>query len=142
MNNEKNLNRHSLRLSPKHGANPSLLICFWCEEPQGVALLGKINEEDSEAPPQCIASYEPCDSCNKKFDEGVTFFECRRTTVYEGQQSLQLENALVYPTGRYAVINADALDEEKGDFVFLDEEAFREMMNAIEKKEDDNGNKI
>ena len=44
-----------IKLSPKHGLNPTIPVCFWCgEERNEVALLGHIGDgrkhEDFEAP--------------------------------------------------------------------------------------------
>ena len=35
-----------IKLSPKHGLNPTIPVCFWCgEERNEVALLGHIGDE-------------------------------------------------------------------------------------------------
>ena len=39
----------SILLSPKHGANPSVARCICCGKDYGVALLGKL-KNDEEAP--------------------------------------------------------------------------------------------
>jgi hypothetical protein len=42
--------KDSIRLSEKHGVNPSLMLCFYCGEASGVALLGRLKgDQDSAA---------------------------------------------------------------------------------------------
>ena len=54
-----------IRLSDKHGVNPTMGVCMWCGEPTGeIALLGKL-KGDVEAPRYSTLSYEPCDKCKE-----------------------------------------------------------------------------
>lgn len=57
-----------IRISPKHGVNPSILICPICGEDQGIALLGQIGQEDREAPRQML-DRGPCAECQEKLEE-------------------------------------------------------------------------
>ena len=57
-----------IKLSPKHGLNPTIPVCFWCgEERNEVALLGHIGDgrklEEFEAPMHMVIDYEPCEKC-------------------------------------------------------------------------------
>lgn len=52
-----------IKLSPKHGLNPTIPVCFWCgEERNEVALLGHIGDgrkhEDFEAPMHMVIDYD------------------------------------------------------------------------------------
>ncbi len=48
-----------IKVSPKHGVNPTIPICFWCGEEKGeIALLGKL-PGDAEAPRNMVLDYEP-----------------------------------------------------------------------------------
>ena len=54
----------SIRISEKHGVNPTIPICFYCgEDKNEVALLGKLHG-DKEAPMRMWINgdYEPDDS--------------------------------------------------------------------------------
>lgn len=66
-----------IRLSEKHGVNPSLIVCTLCGKETGaIALLGKIGKgkEDKEAPKH-ICDGSICDACNKKLkDEKLRTF--------------------------------------------------------------------
>lgn len=104
----------SIKLSPKHGLNPTIPVCFFCGESKNeVALLGQIGDrrkgEDLEAPMKMILDFEPCDECNKKFAQGVLLIEVTTSPEYIGMPIA--ENA--YPTGRYVVVKPEALN---GDF--------------------------
>lgn len=62
----------SIKLSPEHGVNPTIPVCFWCgKEKNEVALMGQIDKEDSAAPRKVIVNYEPCDECKEFFSKGV-----------------------------------------------------------------------
>lgn len=54
-------------LSKEHGVNPSIMVCPVCGKETEVALLGKL-KDDAKAPLYVVG--DPCDDCQKKFDEG------------------------------------------------------------------------
>src|SRR5262245_54993803 len=54
-----------IKLSPTHGVNPSVLVCFICGKDWGVALLGRL-PGDVEAPRQLIAPREYCNDCTER----------------------------------------------------------------------------
>lgn len=60
----------SIPLSKKHGANPTMLICFWCGKEKGIALMGKL-KGDAPAPPGVICDYDPCPECEAIFNQGI-----------------------------------------------------------------------
>ena len=100
-----------ITLSPKHGVNPTIPVCFFCgEDKNEIALLGRIGgKEDLEAPRKVVLDFEPCDKCKEKFAQGVLLIEVTQTPTYIGMPIA--ENA--YPTGRYVVVKPEALN---GDF--------------------------
>ena len=103
-----------IKLSPKHGLNPTIPVCFFCgEDKNEIALLGQIGDrrkgEDIEAPRKMILDFEPCEECQKKFAQGVLLIEVTTSPEYIGMPIA--ENA--YPTGRYVVVRPKALN---GDF--------------------------
>lgn len=100
----------SIKLSPQHGLNPTIPVCFFCgEDKNELVLLGKINKEDDQAPKRMIVDFEPCDKCKEKFAKGVLLIEVTTYPEYIGKPIA--ENA--YPTGRYVVVKPEALN---GDF--------------------------
>lgn len=66
----------SIRLSEKHGVNPSLGICIFCGEAKDVLLFGRL-PDDKEAPRECIHDWEPCAKCSEHMKEGCFFVEAR-----------------------------------------------------------------
>lgn len=57
-----------IRLSEKHGVNPSLIVCMLCGKETGaIALLGKL-KGDAEAP-KYIHTGDICDNCKKKLED-------------------------------------------------------------------------
>ena len=86
-----------IRLSKKHGVNPSLAVCVACGKEWGVILFGRIKgpERTPERPttgpahnsdlydrqaPRCVA-HSFCDVCQKVLDQGgVILVECKDGT--------------------------------------------------------------
>lgn len=94
----------SIRLSPKHGLNPTISTCFWCGQHKNeLALLGRM-KGDAQAPMSCVLNYEPCDTCKANMALGIALLEA--TTRPAGDQP-EIQ-AGVYPTGRWVVITEDA----------------------------------
>jgi hypothetical protein len=101
---------NSIKLSPKHGLNPCIPVCFFCgKEKNEIALMGQIGDrrkgEDFEAPMKAVLDFVPCEECQKKFAEGVLIIEVTSSPEYIGMPIA--ENA--YPTGRYVVVKPEAL---------------------------------
>ena len=99
-----------VRISPKHGVNPTIPVCFFCgKEKNEIALLGKINKEDDEAPRNMILDYEPCDDCKKNMALGVTLigttFESPDNRMPIGKDG---DDNDLYPTGAWMVVTQEA----------------------------------
>lgn len=91
----------SIRLSEKHGVNPSMGVCFFCGEDDGtIALVGRL-PGDKEAPRRACFSLEPCEKCQKKAkEEDFVFFVEMDATGPKGQMA---------PTGRYVGVKAEVV---------------------------------
>lgn len=85
----------SIPLSPKHGVNPSMTVCFYCGETTGIALMGKL-KGDAEAPRECCCSLDPCDKCKQKYNGYLLVVEMK-----EDKSD---------PTGRWTAIPKEAVD--------------------------------
>lgn len=95
-------------LSKEHGVNPSITMCPVCGKETGIALLGKL-KDDAKAPPYMIG--DPCDDCQKKFDEG-----------YVAIIAMKSKNER---SNKYAFIPKDAIAiEVKGNIALMDEQEF------------------
>lgn len=108
-----------IKLSPKHGVNPTIPICFWCgKEKNEVALLGKIGKrgQDIEAPRACILDYEPCKECAENWAKGFTLIEVTNQENGEGQPPMRSGNQMFYPTGRYAVVSGESETRFRKDY--------------------------
>jgi hypothetical protein len=98
----------SIPLSPKHGVNPTIPICFFCRENKNeIALLGRL-PKDQKAPTHTLIDYEPCDKCKEKFKEGVLIIECTQHPNIPNQPPIQQH---AYPTGDYVVVKPHILNE-------------------------------
>lgn len=87
----------SIRLSEKHGVNPTLGRCFYCGgETNEIGLLGRL-PGDAEAPRRAVLSMEPCGTCAEHMKAGVI-------EVRDGEEG---ENP--YRTGAMSVMRDDAV---------------------------------
>lgn len=89
----------SIKLSPKHGVNPSVMNCFFCGEAKAVALLGRL-KGDAEAPRQAVFDVDPCDKCTGYMAQGVILISVRN-----GESGPD-----PYRTGGWCVVKDAALD--------------------------------
>jgi len=64
---------NSIRLSPEHGVNPSIMICPICTKDTGVALLG-LMRNDQEAP-RYMYDNKFCDECEAKTKDRVALIQ-------------------------------------------------------------------
>lgn len=105
-----------IRVSDKHGVNPSLEICFWCGESKGVILCGRL-KGDAEAPHEMVINLEPCDACKKKFAQGVQLIEVTDDgSRFNDNEAFAIKaegGKTVWPTGRYVVMRPEALKNGK-----------------------------
>ena len=137
-----------IEISPKHGLNPTIPVCFWCgKDKNEIALLGRIREKtknryganvtkqdsDIKAPSRMVIDYEPCDECMKMWDSGVAVIEVQETPIMPNQPEIQKG---IYPTGRFAVVTVEGADRvfpqhapwSKGQKVFVDSAVFSHFM--------------
>lgn len=91
----------SIKISPKHGLNATIPICFWCgNEKNEIALLGKIDRKDSEAPRRVVLDYEPCDKCKEIFSHGIHCIGVVEQPPVAGMFPIsEHDGKSLYPTG-------------------------------------------
>lgn len=130
------MSKNSIRLSEKHGVNPTLCKCFFCGGDKGIALLGRL-ENDEQAPRECVMDYEPCDNCKENMSNGVTLIEVTDQQPSDGRPPMKARGGVdVYPLERWCVLKEDCNffnniphEVKKGDTMFVDSE----VMNLILK---------
>jgi len=91
-----------LKLSPRHGLNPSLGLCFYCGEATSVALLG-LRKGDVRAPRAAVYDYQPCPKCEGWMEEGVILI-----SVDPGRTTDQRNP---YRSGRWVVVKDRAIQK-------------------------------
>ncbi len=90
----------SVRLSEKHGVNPSVLTCFVCGDSYGIALLGRL-PGDAEAPREMTHEKQWCDSCRTLADENDGVWLVR---VRDGEKG-----RIPYRLGQVTMMRAEAV---------------------------------
>lgn len=103
---------NSIPISPKHGLNPAMDVCCWCGQPKGVALMGRL-KNDAEAPQKIVTSYDPCDTCKKKWSNCVIVFEVTHNKPNDGRPPIGKDNdkSNVYPTMRLVGIDEEVASQ-------------------------------
>ena len=113
----KRKTKGSLKLSSKHGVNPSVLHCFICGKETGLALLGKL-KGDAEAPSDISNPNEICDDCRKQIEAGNKFFlEVKDNTDHNNPER----------TGRMVCVKGEALPEVKSPINYIEHKAFEQL---------------
>lgn len=99
-----------LKISPQHGVNPCISVCFFChEDKEEIALLGKL-PGDAKAPMRAVLDYIPCEHCKEKMKQGISLIGVTTTPNNPGQPPIQKNNdGVLYPTGSLIVVKPDAI---------------------------------
>lgn len=137
-------------LSPKHGVNPCMRVCFWCGEVDGIALMGRIQRKDphtgrairgsdEEAPKQAVLDYDPCPKCRENWNIGIVCLEAVTEQPMDNRPPIQEG---VYPTGRYVVIKEEAAERvfpeypglKKGSPILIEKPVFEHMFGSAEER--------
>lgn len=90
----------TIRLSPRHGVNPSLDCCFFCMKPKGLALFGQLRG-DQEAPRHVVTDHEPCNECKGWMEQGVVLISVDESKTEDKQNP--------WRTGGYCVVTEEAV---------------------------------
>ncbi len=92
----------SIRVSEKHGVNPSMGVCFFCGEDDGTIILPGRLEGDKEAPRRAVWSHEPCPTCKDYMKQGVILISVR------ADPDADVTNP--YRTGGFVVMKDEAIE--------------------------------
>lgn len=129
----------NIRLSDKHGVNPSLGVCFWCGKDDGTVVLAGRLRDDREAPRRAVYSYDPCPTCAAQWEQGILLVECSEYPQVDSQPTINgRQHPPLYPTGSILVITEDAVSKVfDGEMAaqligrrrgYIDVEAFRKLV--------------
>ena len=122
-----------IKISPKHGLNPTIPVCFWCgKQKNEIALMGRM-KDDIEAPKNMVLDYVPCEDCQSRMAMGVAVLEASDHPNTEGQPPMQKG---VYPTSRFVVVTTECADRvfnayapwSEGKKVFVDSDVFSHFL--------------
>jgi len=102
------MTKNSITLSEKHGVNPAMIICAFCQEDMGIALMGRLSN-DAEAPRKIITDYEPCDKCKERMSKGITLIGVTHKPYSSQHQPIGKDDKGhdIYPTGSYCVVTEE-----------------------------------
>lgn len=100
-----------IRVSEKHGVNPSITICPICGKETGIALLGKL-KGDKEAPMRMLS--DPCDDCVSKLGNDKIYILAINDQGYGTKAIIIKRSALNIPVKGYMTL----MKENEFDKVF------------------------
>ena len=102
-------------LHPKHGLNPTLTTCYYCNEPADILLVGSqtkafkaagLANEDGEMKMNIgVVDAKPCSKCEGYMKQGVILISMRdseETEMEKAKQEKRLPNP--YRTGGWVVV--------------------------------------
>lgn len=139
----------NVKISPKHGVNPTIPICAWCgQQKNEIAMLGKFDREDSEAPRNCVLDYVPCDCCAEQWSLGVAILEATTERPQPYRPPMKKDKGVdIYPTMRMVVISPESANQifgsemSAGQRILLEDKAFEQIFgDAIRARENINDN--
>ena len=89
-----------IRFSPRHGVNPSIGVCYFCNEESGELILPGKLRGDAEAPRKAVWHKDPCPKCKGYMKQGIICI-----SVKNGESG---DNP--YRTGCFVVLKDDAFN--------------------------------
>ncbi len=89
----------SIYLSPKHGVNPSIGVCYFCGEENGEIVLPGRLRDDREAPRKAVWHKVPCNKCKEYMSQGIILISVRDGASGDNP----------YRTGGWAVVTEEAI---------------------------------
>ena len=99
----------NIKVSDKHGLNPSINHCFIWNKDINIALFGYI-KGDKEAPKHCCTG-DLCDDCKEKLKTHVAIIEMKSKTTPES-------------TGRVAFVSRKNIIIENTNIAYMTQEEF------------------
>lgn len=110
----------SIAMSPIHGLNAAMVKCFVCaNDTNEIALMGKIDKEDSRAP-NYIMTGSLCDECKNHINGGGSFI-------------IEASDKYGTRTGRYAQLDCK-LKECESPIAYMLPEDYENLVKDIEKQ--------
>lgn len=127
-----------VNVDPKHGLNPTCIVCYVCGESHSIALVGSESKKifGTEEAPRESMDGSICESCTAILDQGGVFF----IEVNDGETDQQNPNR----TGRLWGITREGAERIVNDKTLLDkglvwiEESIAKQIGFHEYREEDN----
>jgi hypothetical protein len=105
------MNEPSILLDSKHGVNPAVTKCFYCNKDSGLALFGqltpamkraihktgKTTHDNGAAPHGLVVDMTPCHECEEFMQQGIILISCREPKDKDEEKN-------PYRTGGWVVV--------------------------------------
>ena len=126
-----------IQLSKKHGVNPAVSMCFFCNEESNMLILAGRMKNDAEAPSNMVWNMEPCNTCAGYMEQGILLISVRDGEMEKQERELELYNADFERTNGW---RSDKWKRRRyhfmpspyrtGGWLVLKREAFKRMFNG------------
>lgn len=127
--------KNSIKLSPKHGVNPTIPVCLYCGKDKGMlALAGKIDKKDTEMPMRCVIDAVPCEKCQKIWSNGIALIRASKTESKNSIPVVAQNGENLYIDGSSMVIKEETarrmfqMPMVKGNPVYLEDQIFDQLL--------------
>lgn len=136
-----------VRLSPKHGVNPTITLCNICLESTGIALVGSKSKKmfgTDEAPHQSLLPGVYCSKCEEQSKTHVAMIPCGKPTGAKVDPKDVMQNLANRPTDDILWIKRDTFAEmfdcppipPKMKFVFASPELIKDINAKLQAIKD------
>jgi hypothetical protein len=90
----------NIRVSPQHGVNPAIPLCFFCNQEKNEVILAGHMKGDVEAPRNAVWDKQPCDKCREWMKQGIILISVRNGESGDNP----------YRTGNWIVVKDDLIE--------------------------------
>jgi len=116
------MKKDAIKLSPKHGVNPSIVHCICCGKDYGIAMLGRL-KGDKEAPRDIYQGL--CENCQGVIDKGGTLI----IEVKDGESGNN-----PYRTGRIVGVSKDFKERNhiESSIMYMEHSTYDKVFDNVE----------
>jgi hypothetical protein len=90
-----------IKLSPQHGINPAIPVCFFCNMPKAEIILAGKLPGDVEAPRNAVWDKQPCRRCQSIMEQAIILISI--------DEKLTKDSSNPYRTGGWLAIKEEAV---------------------------------
>lgn len=133
----------AVRISPKHGANPTIPVCLYCgKEKDEIVICGRINRKDDQMPLNSVIDAIPCENCQELWKNGIVLIRACDTKHENMVPVTAQNNQKVWLDGSTILLREEAAQRMfdthmvKGDRAYLEDKVFDVLMKQWDEMQE------